>query len=143
MHCRDHAVQLHRARSEFEAAGVPLVLIGQATPRQAAHFRRRQGVDLPVLADEKRESYRAAGAKVATASELLGPKSVSRGLVKTARSRGKVHQGKVIGHPAQLGGAMVIAPGGGVTWSHMSEDASDNAYPEEILAAARQASSAG
>jgi peroxiredoxin len=135
-------VQLHRARSDFEAAGVPLVLIGQATPRHAAHFRRRQGVDLPVLADEKRESYRAAGAKVATAGELLGRKSVSRGLMKTAGSGGKVRQGKVIGHAAQLGGAMVIAPDGRVTWSHMSEDASDNATPDEILAAARQASSA-
>jgi peroxiredoxin len=135
-------VQLHRARSDFEAAGVPIVLIGQATPRHAAHFRRRYEVDLPVLADEKRVSYRAAGAKVATAGELLGPRSVSRGLQKTISSRGKVRQGKVIGHPAQLGGAMVIAPDGRVTWSHMSEDASDNAPPEEILAAARQATSA-
>jgi peroxiredoxin len=135
-------VQLHRARSEFEAAGLPLVLIGQATPRHAAHFRRRCDVDVPVLADENRESYRAAGAKTATAGELLGPKSVSRGLMKTLGSGGKVHQGKVIGHVAQLGGSMVIAPGGEVTWSHMAEDASDNASPEEILAAARQASTA-
>jgi AhpC/TSA antioxidant enzyme len=135
-------VQLHRARSDFEAAGVPLVLIGQATPRHAAHFKRRFEIDLPVLADEDRESYRAAGAKVATVGELLGPKSVSRGLMKTAGSAGKVRQGKVIGHPAQLGGAMVIAPGSEVTWSHMSEDASDNAPPEEILAAARQAAPA-
>ena len=136
-------MQLHRAREEFDAPGVRLVLIGQATPRHAAHFRRRHEVDLPVLADEKRESYRAAGAKVATAGELLGPKSVSRGLLKTVGSGGKVRQGKVIGHPAQLGGSMVIAPDGRVSWSHMSEDASDNASPEEILAAARQASSAG
>jgi peroxiredoxin len=136
-------VQLHRARSEFEAADVPLVLIGQATPRHAAHFRRRQEIDLPVLADEKRESYRAAGAKVATAGELLGPKSVGRGLMKTIGSGGKIHQGKVIGHAAQLGGAMVIAPDGRVTWSHMSDDASDNASPEEILGAARQASTTG
>ena len=136
-------MQLHRAREDFDAAGVPLVLIGQATPRHAAHFRRRMEIDLPVLADESRDTYRAAGAKVATAGELLGPKSVSRGLKATFESRGKVHQGRVIGHPAQLGGAMVIAPGGKVTWSHMADDASDNASPEEILAAARQASTAG
>jgi hypothetical protein len=135
-------VQLHRARSDFEAAGLGLVLIGQATPRHAAHFRRRFEIDLPVLADESRESYKAAGAKVATAGELLGPRSVSQGLKKTFESRGKVHQGRVIGHPAQLGGALVIAPGGDVVWSHMSEDASDNATPAEILAGARQASTA-
>jgi peroxiredoxin len=133
-------VQLHRARSEFEAAGVALVLIGQATPRHAAEFRRRQEIDLSVLADERRASYRAAGAKVATAGELLGPKTVSAGLARTVSSRGRVHQGRVIGHVAQLGGAMVIAPDGRVAWSHMSEDASDNAPPDEILSAARQAS---
>jgi peroxiredoxin len=136
-------VQLHRARSEFEAAGVPLVMIGQATPRHAAHFRRRYELDVPVLADETRESYRAAGAKLATAGELLGPKSVSRGLMKAVGSGGKVRQGKVIGNVAQLGGAMVIARDGRVTWTHMSEDASDNASPDEILAAARKASTTG
>jgi peroxiredoxin len=142
VHCRSHAVELEGARSEFDAAGVRVVLVGQATPRQAAHFRRRLELDLPVLADESRESYKAAGAKVATAGELLGPKSVSQGLRKTFESRGKVHQGRIIGNAAQLGGAMVIAPGGEVTWSHMADDASDNAPPDEILAAARQASTA-
>jgi AhpC/TSA antioxidant enzyme len=136
-------VQLHRARSEFEAAGLPLVLIGQATPRDAADFRRSQAIELPVLADEKRESYRAAGAKVATAVELVGPKSVGSGLWKTIGSRGKIRQGKIVGHPAQLGGAMIVMPDGTIPWTHMSEDASDNARPDEILAAARQASTTG
>jgi hypothetical protein len=82
---------LDRARSDFDAAGVPLVLVGQATPRHAAHFRRRQGIDLPVLADEKRESYRAAGAKVGSATDLLGPKSVGKGLLRAVQSGRKVH----------------------------------------------------
>jgi len=139
VHCRDHAVQLDRARSEFDAAGVALVLIGQATSRHAAHFRRRQGVELRVLADERRETYRAAGAKIATMGELLGPRSVSKGIMHSLETRGKIHQGRTIGHPAQLGGSMVIAQDGTVTWSHMSHEPSDNASPEEILAAARKA----
>jgi peroxiredoxin len=130
-------VQLHRAREKFEAAGASVTLIGQATPRHAAHFRRRQGIELPVLADEKRTSYKAAGAKVATLGELLGPKVVAKGLATTARDR--VVQGRTIGHPAQLGGAMVIDPTGEIVWSHMSQDASDNAEAEDILAAARAA----
>lgn len=137
MHCRQHAVQLNRARDEFDAAGVGVVLIGQATPRHAAHFRRKFELDLPVLADEKRESYRAAGAKVATMGELLGPKSVSKGIGHSVKSRGALRQGKMIGHPAQLGGAMIVAPDGSVAWTHMSDDASDNAANEEVLAAAR------
>jgi peroxiredoxin len=131
-------VQLHRAREQFEAAGARLVLIGQLTPRHAAHFRRRREIELPVLADEKRESYKAAGAKIATMGELVAPKIVAKGALTTART-GLV-QGRTIGHPAQLGGAMVIGADGRVAWSHMSQDASDNAAPKEILAAVRQAS---
>lgn len=138
MHCRQHAVQLNRAREEFEAAGVGLVLIGQATPRHAAHFRRKFELDLPVLADEKRESYRAAGAKVATMAELLGPKSVSKGIGHAVKSRGALRQGRMIGHPAQLGGAMILVPGGRVAWAHMADDASDNAANEDLLEAARR-----
>jgi peroxiredoxin len=137
VYCRAHAVQLHRARQDFEAAGARLVLIGQLTPRHAAHFRSRQQIDVPVLADEQRASYKAAGAKVGTMGELLGPKVVAKSAAVTAKYR--VVQGRTIGHPAQLGGAMVIAPGGEVVWSHMSQDASDNASPEEILEAVRSA----
>jgi peroxiredoxin len=128
-------VQLHRARKQFGSAGAQLVLIGQLTPRHAAQFRRRHELDLPVLADEKRESYKAAGAKVATLDELLGPKIVAKGTLTAART-GLV-QTRTIGHPAQLGGALVIRPDGQVAWAHMSEDASDNASAEEILAAVR------
>jgi peroxiredoxin len=124
---------LDRARDEIEAAGASLTLIGQLTPRHAAHFRRRQGIELPVLADESRASYKAVGAKMASVNELIGPKMVAKGALTTLQT-GRL-QGRVIGHPAQLGGAMVITPDGAVAWSHMSEDASDNASADEILAA--------
>jgi peroxiredoxin len=120
---------------QFDAAGARLVLIGQLAPHHAAHFRRQQDIELPVLADEKRTSYKAAGAKVATFNELLGPKVVAKGILTSARTRKT--QGRTLGHPAQLGGAIVIAPNGNVVWSHMAGDASDNASAEEILAAIR------
>jgi hypothetical protein len=128
---------LDRARKQFEEAGVNLVLIGQGTPRQAAEFRRRQGIQLPVLADHDRVSYKAAGTKVGGVTDLFSPQTVAKGLLATARTRRT--QTRTIGHPGQLGGALVIAPDGRVAWSHMAEDASDNAPPEEILEAARAA----
>jgi peroxiredoxin len=128
-------VQLHRARDEFREAGANLVLIGQRTPKHAAEFRRRQHLELTILADKKRETYAVAGTKVATAGELIGPKVVARSLIATAKT-GKV-QTKTDGHTAQLGGTLVIAPDGRVTWSHIAHDASDNASPEEILEAVR------
>ena len=122
------------AREQFRGAGVKLVLIGQASPRHAKHFRKRQGISLPVLADEARGSYVAAGAKMGSVGDLLGPKVFAKGLA-TIASTGKI-QGRTIGHPAQLGGAAVIGPGDELIWSRMAGDASDNAPAEEILAAA-------
>jgi AhpC/TSA antioxidant enzyme len=128
---------LDRARGDFKAAGAGLVLIGQASPRHAAQFRRRQGIQLRVLADERRVSYKAAGTKMANVTELFGPRSVSKGLLAGARSR-KI-QTRTIGNAAQLGGSLVIATDGQVVWSHMSDNAGDNASPEEILVAVRKA----
>jgi peroxiredoxin len=128
-------VQLHRARDQFAQAGAELVLIGQATPRHAAHFRRRQGIELPILADERRVSYKVIGARKGSLLELVGPRVVAKGIMATARHG--VIQGRTIGHPAQLGGALVIARGGEVAFSHISRDAGDNASPQELLAAAR------
>ena len=126
-------MQLHRARSELESAGATLTLIGQATPRHAAQFRRRQGIQLPVLADEKRVSYKAAGAKVAGITDLFGPKVVAKGALTGVRN--KSIQTRTIGNAAQLGGAIVVRPDGEIVWSHMSNDAGDNASPEEIIEA--------
>ena len=130
-------MQLHRARSEFERAGGKLVLIGQATPRQAAHFRRRQGIQVPVLADEDRVSYRAAGAKTGSVTDLFSPMVVAKGALTGLRE--KTIQTRTIGDANQLGGALVVTTDGTVAWSHMSKDAGDNASPEEILAAVRDA----
>lgn len=129
---------MDRAQQEFEAAGVRLVLIGQKTPRDAANFRRSQHITLPVLADKRRTSYEAAGAEVASIGGLVSPKVVAKGILATART-GRT-QGRVIGHPAQLGASMLIAPDGEIAWSHISKDASDNAPPEEILEAVRSLS---
>jgi peroxiredoxin len=128
---------LDRAREQFDAAGAKLVLVGQLTPRHAAHFRRRQKIDLLVLADADRASYKAVGAKVGNLGDMVGPKVLAKGALTTLRT-GKM-QTRTIGDPAQLGGAMVITPDGTIAWSRMAKDASDNAPPDEILAAVRKA----
>jgi peroxiredoxin len=124
---------LQGAREQFRRAGAEIVLIGQATPRDAANFRRQLKLDLPVLADEHRTSYKAVGAKVAGIGGLFGPKVVLRAV--GAMLGQHVTQGRTIGHPAQLGAALVVAPGGEVLFSQLAADASDNASPREMLAA--------
>jgi hypothetical protein len=136
VHCRDHAVQLHRAREEFEAAGARLVFIGQATPRHANRFRERLGLDpLQVLADEERRTYRVAGLGRGSATQLVGPRSVLSGLKHGARSG--VVQGRPIGDVAQLGGEMIVTPGGAVAWSHAQQHAGDTTSPDDLLEALR------
>jgi prostamide/prostaglandin F2alpha synthase len=130
-------VQLHRARAQFRATGGDLVLIGQATPRHAAHFRRRHTPALPVLADEERASYRAVGAGRMKVTEVLNPLVAAKSLRATARS-GAV-QGRVIGDAAQLGGSMVVRPDGSVAWSRMARDIADNPSVEELVEALRAA----
>jgi hypothetical protein len=138
--CRSHAVQLHRDRSKFDAAGVRLAVIGQGTPAHAAHFRETQEVDLPMYVDEGRETYKAAGTKIATANELIGPRMVAKGAA-TSRRDG-VMQGKIVGHAAQLGGVMVVRPGNEITYVHLANDAGDNPPNDEVLEAATAAAKA-
>ena len=130
-------MQLHRDRSKFEDAGVRLAVIGQGTPEQAQHFRDSQKVDLPMYLDKGRQSYKAAGTKIATVSELLGPRVVARGVA--ASRRDGVMQGKTVGHPAQLGGVMIVRPGDEIVYVHLADDAGDNPSNEEVLEAARGA----
>jgi hypothetical protein len=132
-------VQLHRAHERFAEAGAELTLIGQATPRHAAHFHRRLGLEgMRLLADERRRSYNAAGLKVANPLELLGPRSIVAGLRRVASTG--VMQGRTIGHPAQLGGALVVRPGGEVAFAHASRHAGDNVQSAVLLDAVEVAS---
>ena len=113
------------------------MLIGQGEPTNAARFRERFGLDLQLLVDTDRRAYKAAGTKVGTLSELLGVKVVAKGIARAGRSR--VIQGPVDGHPAQLGGMMLVLPGGKVPWVHLSDDASDYPANDEVLEAVRAA----
>jgi hypothetical protein len=134
-------MQLHRDRDKFAAAGAKLVLIGQGTPAQAADFKRKQRIELPLLVDPDRRTYKAAGAKKATFSELLGPTVVLKGIKRGLKNR--LQQGRTIGHPAQLGGVLVVSQDGRVTWAHLADDASDNPPNETVLEAAGRATVQG
>ena len=131
-------MQLHGDREKFRAAGAALVVVGQGTPRHAQHFREQFDLDgMELLVDPDREAYRLAGTKVATMTELIGPRSVLRGIKRSATTG--MMQGTVKGHPAQLGGVLVVAKGGAVAWSHLADDASDNPPNADVLAAVKTA----
>jgi hypothetical protein len=130
-------VQLHRDRRKFEEAGVRLAVIGQGRPQDARRFSDQLKVDLPIYVSGDRAAYRAAGTKVGTLGELIGPRSVMKGIRRSASDR--VVQGRIVGHAAQLGGVLVVKPDDSIPYAHLSEDASDNPPNDEVLAAARAA----
>ena len=134
-------MQLHRDRYEFEKAGVRLIVVGQGQPEQATDFRDSHHLELEMLVDTSREAYRAAGTKKATFNELLGPRVVARGLRRSLASG--VRQGRTVGHPAQLGGVLLVMRDGSIPYSHLADDASDNQPNEEVLAAVRRAARSG
>ena len=139
MFCRAHAVQLHRDRAEFERAGVEIVAIGNGTVEQAAAFVREHGLNgLRLVVDPERRVYEAAGTRVGTLSQLVGPR-VMLGGARRAAGRGGARQGRVIGHAAQLGGVLIVAPDGSMPYAYAAENASDIAPRDEVLAAARRA----
>jgi hypothetical protein len=126
-------VQLHRARERFEAADAALLLVGMGTPRHAAWFRRTYAPALTVLADDERVSYRAAQLEVGSVAELVGPQSVLGGVRHALRSG--VVQGRPVGNVAQLGGALVVAPGGRELLLHRARNAADSLDPDALLEA--------
>jgi AhpC/TSA antioxidant enzyme len=131
-------VQLHRDRERFEASGVGLAVIGQGTPAHARAFIEDNDVEgLRVLVDPTRDSYAAAGAKIATLNELIGPRVVAKGTASALRTG--LLQTRTKGHPAQLGGVLVVAADGSVPYAHLAEDAGDNPPNDEVLAAAVKA----
>ena len=141
--CRHLATQLHHHRDKFEAQGLRLAVIGQGTPAHAREFQRDQSVDLPLLVDERRAAYRAAGTKTATLGEVFGPRSLARGARWTVTSRIRqgsiaVHQSKTIGGTTgQLGGVLIVAPDSSVRYAHLSEISGDDPPVAEVLAAAK------
>jgi peroxiredoxin len=131
-------VQLHRDREEFDASGAELVVIGQGTAKQARDFKEKYGVgQLRMLVDPDRVTYKAVGTKKASVTDLYNPRTVARGLKSAVTN--KIVQGTVQGSATQLGGVLVIAPGGKIVWSHLATDPSDNPPNDEVLEAARQA----
>ena len=123
---------MNGAHEQIEASGARLVLIGQATPKHAAHYKRRFAPDLYILADEKRESYAAMGLPRAGATQLVGPKSLAKGIARGATGVGV---GRVIGDVQQLGGTFIVDQGGEILWSHVMQDASDIPSIDELLEA--------
>ena len=120
----------------FRAAGANLAAVGLGDQKHARAFREETGIQFPLLIDERREAYAAAGLKVASLLHLFRRSNASAKL----RARQAGHRQHRFGrHPFQLGGSFVFAPGNVDLFSHVSETFGDNAQPATLLAAVHTA----
>ena len=117
---------------EFKARGASLAAVSLGDRNYARIFREDTGITFPLLIDEERLAYRAAGLQKANILHVLrGDNAKARTRAKTAGHR--QHQlGK---NPFQLGGSFVFGPGNVDLYAHLSKTFGDNARPEDLLAA--------
>lgn len=116
---------------EIRARGAELVVIGNGTRRFAAAFREDENLDCPVLVDPELIAYRAAGLRRGRV-ELLSPRLP----LNAVRALWNGHrQQEIQGDPWQLGGVLVLRPGGTLTYRHTSREAGDRAPLDDIVAA--------
>lgn len=119
---------------EFEAKRANVAAIGMGLTAMAADFREKQDIPFPLLVDRHRETHRALELKRGNLLEVAGPKQIARGIKSFLT-------GNTQGRPApkqdvlQLGGALVVAPGGPVLYRHQATGAEDNAPVDDLLAA--------
>lgn len=117
----------------FHRAGAALAAVGLGDRHYARRFREEAGIGFPLLLDEERRAYRAAGLRQANLLHLLRPGSFRA----RARARAAGHRQRRLGKdPFQLGGSFVFAPGNVDLYAHLSETFGDNAPVEDLLAAA-------
>lgn len=124
---RDH-------QREIEAAGAGIAAIGLGGREYAAAFRAETRISFPLLIDETRAAYRAAGLRKGTIWELLLPFNAAA----RARAKREGHRQHRIGKdPFQLGGTFVFGPGNLDGYAHRASTYGDVAPIDEVLAALR------
>lgn len=121
----------------FRRAGASLAAIGLGDLAYAKRFRDESGIGFPLLVDEKRTAYRAAGLKSGPITHMLRRDNL--------RARSRAHaaghrQHRLGKNPFQLGGSFVFAPGNLDLFTHLSETFGDQAPVEDLLGAVRRVS---
>lgn len=124
---------------EFREAGAELAAVGLGDANYARLFREESAIAFPLLIDEQRAAYRAAGLKSGNVLHVMRrDNSAARAQARAAGYK----QHRLGKNPFQLGGSFVFAPGNRDVYAHVSETFGDNAPVEALVAAVRKAQGA-
>jgi hypothetical protein len=141
--------QLRRELPTIHAHGAQLIVIGNGTDQFAAAFREDLDLDTPLYVDPTCASYRVLGMKRGVARTLgtwsMWVKMVrliwanlvegrSRAVLRSWRRSLPALKPGEHGDAWQLGGVLVVLPGGDVPFSYLSASAGDHPPVKDILA---------
>ena len=118
--------------AEFKRKGARLAAIGLGDKNYARLFREETGITFPLLIDEERIAYLAAGLGVGSLLHIFrGDNMAAR---KSARAHG-YRQHKLGKNPFQLGGTFIFSPGDRDIYAHVNKTFGDNPSMADLLAA--------
>jgi peroxiredoxin len=122
---------------ELAARNANVAVIAAGLPAMAKDFQEEYRLPFPVLVDTPRATYAALGLKRATGREVLMTSLreavLLRGAFKLLKHGvGLPEQDQSV---LQLGGALVVAPGGKVKLVHRAGELSDNVPVDTLLGA--------
>ena len=121
---------MHREQPQIEQRGGRLAVIGNGSAEQARAFATRVGYRGALYTDPALESYRALGLKrglpaLDPRGALAGARAVMEGFLP----------GLIQGDAGQLGGALVVLPGGLIAFAQRSRYIGDHPPVAALLAA--------
>jgi hypothetical protein len=123
---------LREIEPELAKKGAAIVPIGNGGASFIRGFREKTGLAGPVYTDPSRKTFEAA-ALVRTVRNFLHPASLVASV--RAAAKGFLPGTQVKGDALQLGGVLVVRPGGRVAFHYASRHVGDHPSNEEILAA--------
>jgi AhpC/TSA antioxidant enzyme len=131
MFCKEQVAQLRPTTEAIHANGAELVVVGNGDLASARRFARETGLSTPLYVDAQREAYRALGMRRDVTS-ALNPAFVGNAW---RALRAGFRQTSVQGDPWQMGGVLLVLPGGQVVYRYLSSAAGDHPPVAELLAA--------
>jgi len=124
---------------ELADRGANVAVIAAGFPAMAKDFQQEYRLPFPVLADTPRATYAALGLKRASRLGVLWTSLRELALLRGVRALAR----RGVGPPKkrqsllQLGGALVVAPGGKVKLVHRATEVNDNVPVDALLEALR------
>jgi AhpC/TSA antioxidant enzyme len=106
--------------------------VGNGNRHFAQAFKDEREITCPLYVDTKLEAYRALEMKRGLAS-TLGSLKTWKNTIRAMK--GGFRQGMTRGDAWQLGGVLVVLPGGVIAYRHLSEAAGDHPPLEKALQA--------